>query len=169
MKKFVFYSAMVLMVIGCKPKAKVGRDERNMAFDRALDFAVFAFFQHNYRKAYLLISEDCEETFEEFCGGIDKLHPKGFPITVRATEYEPIRGQEKINIFLYGRNGNEEFYYRFVMKGTCETSYKICSLERAAGPYPPSKLRERLITIAPVIRYKKQTKKSTQEKREFRI
>ncbi|MHC4571064.1 MAG: hypothetical protein ACYS0C_03160 [Planctomycetota bacterium] len=162
MKKFIFYSAMVLMVIGCKPKTKVGRDERNMAFDRALDFAEVVFFQQNYKKAYLLISKDCEETFEEFCSGIDKLHPKGFPIAVRATEYEPIPGQEKINIFLYGGNGDEEFYYRLVMEGTCERSYKVFSLERAGGPYPPSELRERLITISPVIRYKKQTKKNCQ-------
>ena len=166
MKKLVLYSAMVLLVIGCKPKTKaVGRDERNMAFNCALNFAEVAFFQQNYRKAYLLISEDCKKTFEEFCSGIDNLHPKGFPIAVRATEYEPIPGQEKINIFLYGKNSDEEFYYRLVMQGACETSYKVFFLERAPGPYPPSKLRERLITIVPVIRYKQMKRNNQGQKR----
>jgi hypothetical protein len=162
MKKFVLYSAIVLLVIGCKPKTKVGRDERNMAFDGALDFAEVAFFQQNYRKAYLLVSEDCEKTFEEFSSSIDKLHPRGFPTAVRAMEYEPIPGQGKFDIFLNGRNyAGEEFYYRLVMQGTCETNYKVFFLERSAGPYPPSKLRQRLITIAPVIRHKQRAKRNS--------
>ena len=155
MKNLVLYSAMVLLVIGCKGKTKVGRDERNMAFDRALDFAEVAFFQRDHVKAYLLVSEDCYATFEEFGSGIDKIHPKGFPTAVRATEYEPIPGEEKINIFLYGRGDDEEFYYRFVMEGTKERNYKVFSLACADSPYPPSELRERLKTILPVIRYKK--------------
>ena len=155
MKKLVLYSAMVLLVIGCRDKTKVGRDERNTAFDIALNFAEAAFFQRDYGKAYLLVSEDCNATFEEFSSGIEKIHPKGFPTAVRATEYEPVPGEEKIKIFLHGRGDDEEFYYRFVMQGTKERNYKVFSLERADGPYPPSELRERLKTILPVIRYKK--------------
>lgn len=154
-KKLVLYSAMLLLVVGCKGKREVGRDERNMAFDRALDFAEVAFFQRDYVKAYLLVSEDSKATFEEFSSGIDKMHPKGFPTAVRATEYEPVPGEEKINIFLHGKGDDEEFYYRFVMEGTKERNYKVFSLVRADGPYPPSELRERLRTILPVIRYKK--------------
>ena len=146
---------MALLVIGCKGKTKVGRDERNMAFDRALDFAEVVFFQRDYKKAYLLVSEDCKARFEEFSSGIEKLHPKGFPVTVRATEYEAVPGEEKIKIFLYGRSDDEEFYYRFVMEGTKEADYKVFSLGRADSPYPPSELRERLKTIYPVIRYKR--------------
>jgi len=155
MKQLILYSAMVLLVISCKPKTEViGREERNKAFDRALDFAEVAFFQQDYRKAYLLVSKDCNATFEEFSSSVDKVHPKGFPSLIRATEYEPIPGQEKINIFLYGRSGDEEFYYRIVMTGTKEKDYKVLSLNRANSPYPPSKLRQRLVTIVPVIRYK---------------
>ena len=155
MKKVVLYSAMVLLVVGCKGKTKVGRDERNMAFDRALDFAEAAFFQRDYKKAYLLVSEDCNATFEEFSSGIEKIHPKDFPVIVRATEYEAVPGEEKIKIFLHGKGDDEEFYYRFVMEGTKEANYKVFSLVRADGPYPPSELRERLKTIFPVIRYKR--------------
>ena len=155
MKRLVLYSAMVLLVIGCRDKPKVSREERNKAFNRALDFSEVAFFERDYPKAYLLVSKDCKATFEEFCGGIDKVHPKGFPTSIKAIEYEPVPGEEKIKIYLYGRNNDQKFYYQLVMQRMEKLDYKVLSLERSSHRYPTSKLRERLRTISPVIRYKK--------------
>ena len=155
MKRLVLYSAMVLLVIGCRGKTEVGREERNKAFDRALDFTEVAFFERDYPKAYLLVSKDCKATFEEFCGGIDKVHPKGFPTSIKAIEYESVPGEEKIKIYLYGRDDGQKFYYLLVMQQTEKMDYKVLSLQRSSHRYPTSKLRERLRTISPVIRYKK--------------
>jgi hypothetical protein len=155
MKNLILCMSIVLLVIGCKPKTKVvDRDERNMAFDAALDFTEAALLQHNYQKAYLHVSKNNGMTFEEFGSSIDRIHSKGFPVSIAAGEYEPVPGQEKINIFLYGRNGDESFYYLVVMDGTKKTSYRVFSLQRSDGPYPPNELRQRLRTILPVMRYK---------------
>jgi hypothetical protein len=162
-KKLVFYLAIVLLISGCKYK-KIGRDARNTAFQRALDFSEFAFLERDYEKAYLLVSKDCNATFEEFSSGIDKIHPNGFPVSIKAGEYESITGEEKINIYLFGRNYNEKFYYRFVMQRTEEDDYRVLSLHRSNTRYPRSKHTQKLITIVPVVRYNKDALLAEQNK-----
>ncbi len=59
-------------------------------------------------------------------------------------EFEPIPGQEGMNIYLTGENGAEKFYYRIPMKGSEGKGYKAAGVFRGQGPYAPSELRQPL-------------------------
>lgn len=144
MKKIVLYSAIGLFFISCKPKISIIYHDEDMAADRALEFAQVAFVQKDYAKAYLLLSRDAKTPFRKFESVIGEIHPNRFPNVIRAVEFEPMPGQKAMNIFLYGENAGEEFYYRVVMEGTKETDYRVFDFYRGNGPYPPSKLRRGL-------------------------
>lgn len=144
MKKLVLYSLMLLSILGCKPKIRIIHHDEDMAADRALEFAEVGFVQQDYTKAYFLLAENGKMPFQKFSNVIGQIHPNGFPTAIKAIEYEPMPGQEAMNIFLYGEDSGEKFYYRVVMQGTKEADYKVFAFYRGNGPYPPSKLRQPL-------------------------
>jgi hypothetical protein len=67
-----------------------------------------------------------------------------YPISLTAEEFEPMPGQKGMNIFLYGENESEKFFYRLTMEGTTGMGYEVSGIYRGSGPYPPSKSRQRL-------------------------
>jgi hypothetical protein len=117
-----------------------------MARSKAEQFADAAFIEHDLGSAYGLLSQAMRNqlSFEQFKGLISKMHPSQYPDAVNATDYEPLMGQKGMNIYLFGKTRNENFYYRFFMEGTKETDYSIGGMWRNDGPYPPSNMRKRL-------------------------
>jgi len=117
-----------------------------MARSKAEQFADAAFIEHDLGSAYGLLSQAIQNqlSFEQFKDLITKMHPSQYPDAVNATEYEPLNGQKGMNIYLFGKTRNENFYYRFFMEGTKETDYTVGGLWRNDGPYPPSNMRKRL-------------------------
>jgi hypothetical protein len=117
-----------------------------MAATRAEDFANAAFVLRDTVRAYGLISEELRAHLpsEQFRDLVSKMHPSNYPLSLEATEFEPIPGQKTMYIFLTGRNGTETFYYRLLMEGVKETNYQVSGLWRGSGPYPPSGIRKSL-------------------------
>ncbi len=119
---------------------------QHKAAKSAMEFAEMALIQRDFHKGYSLLSDNFKQaySFEKFSQLITELHPSLYPLSVTAEEYEPIFGQKAMNIFLYGENGSKKFYYRFVMEGTKLMGYQVAGIFRANGPYPPSKIRQKL-------------------------
>jgi hypothetical protein len=117
-----------------------------MAGREAQRFAEVAFLGRDFDKAYESLSESgrqfgSAEQFKEF---IIKKHPTAFPSFVNTTDYEPVPGQSKINVYLYGENGTEKFYYRMIMEGSQDSGYKVLGFDRKDSPYPQTNLRNPL-------------------------
>ena len=137
---------VALAIASCSPNITVVNHSPSLAVQEAQTFAQTALIKHDFQKAYELFGESGKTltSFDQFTEALRSCHPIAFPLSVTATEYEPIHGQRGMNIYLLGENGNEKFYYRFSMEGVKETGYKVCGFWRHDGPYPPSSSRIRL-------------------------
>lgn len=116
------------------------------AAKKAEEFAQLAFVKQDVETGYGLLADGTKRyvSREQFKAVLAKLHPKGFPKTVTALEYEPMPGEKAIFIFLTGENSGEHFYYRLTMEGTGTTGYKVLRFDRAGQPYPSSNDKKRL-------------------------
>ena len=138
---------MIFVFAACGvPRITVLNHDEDQAAAKAKEFAEVAFVQREYKKAYDLLWEETKKhvSFEQFLDVVNKMHPNAHPAQVAAIEFEPLPGQAGMNIYLKGKNGKEEFFYRFGMAGTKESGYKVSGIFRGNGPYPPSKLRRAL-------------------------
>jgi hypothetical protein len=139
-----FYALMFAAgLMGCTESVK--HDEA-LAGRKAEEFVRVAFVRQDIENGYALLAQGTKRyvSLEQFKAVVAKLHPKGFPRTVTATEYEPMHGEKAIYIFLTGENAGEHFYYRLTMEGTAATGYKVLRFDRAGGPFPPSNDKKRL-------------------------
>ena len=143
---FLFASLICALSLGCAPQVNVFHHEPSMAAKQADRFAETVFITRNFEEAYGMLSDGMKAhfSFEQFKELVAKMHPSGYPLNVRSTEFEPMPGQKAMNIFLVGEHGEKKFYYRFTMEGVKETDYKVSGLWRGQGPYPPSKMRQTL-------------------------
>src|SRR5919197_5448540 len=103
--------ALVIASMGCK--GSVNHDEISAA-KSAIEFAEAAFVKHDFDHSYALLSDSgkryvSHETFKET---LARLHPKAFPVSVTASEFEPMPGEKAMHIYLTGENSGERFYYR---------------------------------------------------------
>ena len=139
-------SLVVLTLVACQTSVRVLNHRQDLAAVRAEEFARVAFVEHDAQRAYELLWDEGRKrvSAEWVADGIVAMHPKGYPIEVKATAYEPIFGQPAMNIFLDGGGSGEEFHYRLILQGTAETNYRVSDYFRGSGPYPPSPLRKPL-------------------------
>lgn len=147
MKKSVIGISAFVCLIACS--VTYYHHDEDKAAKSAIEFAQVAFVQHDSQKSYSLLP-DCmqkEYSFEAYQQSISKMHPSLYPIYLTALEYEPMAGPDidkYVNIFLYGENGSEKFYYRLLMKGTAEKGYEVWGFFRRGDSYPPSNSRQKL-------------------------
>jgi len=134
---------VAILVLGCP---KMIRHDPAVAASAALDFGKAALVEGNPERGYALISEETKKsvTPEKLRDVIVRMHPGARPLSLAATEFEPVPGQEMMQIFLHGQNGSEEFYYRLAMQGTAPSGYKVAGIFRGNGPYPKSSVRQKL-------------------------
>ena len=113
---------------------------------KAEEFAQIAFVKQDIESGYALLADGTKRYVspEQFKVVVSKLHPKGLPKTVVASEYEPMAGEKAIYIFLIGENAGEHFYYRLTMEGTGATGYKVLRFNRGSDRYGPSKDKQTL-------------------------
>ncbi|MCX5894129.1 MAG: hypothetical protein NTW80_14430 [Deltaproteobacteria bacterium] len=149
MKKTLFAISTLFCFLACTVYY-VSHDEERAA-KSSIDFAQVALIQHDIQKSYALLPDFWKQKFplEGYAKFISRMHPSSYPISLTAIEYQRVVGPDEvkfINILLYGENGSEKFYYRFVMMGNSKTEYKMAGIYRRAGPYPPSNLSHPLKT-----------------------
>src|SRR5450432_65147 len=95
---------LTVALTSCVPSVGVLRHSESEAAQEAQRFADAAFVEHDFKKAYALLSSPTQaaHSLEKFEADMAKIHPKGYPSTVHTTEYEPMPGQAAMNIFLVG-------------------------------------------------------------------
>ena len=138
----LFLLIFAVGLIGC---VETIHHDESSAGKKAEEFARIVFVKQDVENGYELLADGTKRyvSREQFKTVLSKLHPKAFPKTVTALEYEPMPGEKAIYIFLTGENSGEYFYYRLTMEGTATTGYKVLRLDRAGQPYPPSNEKKR--------------------------
>jgi hypothetical protein len=103
---------------------------------KAEEFARIAFVNRDFETGYKLLAEGTRRyvSVDKFKEVITRLHPKGYPITVTAREFEPMPGEKAIYVFLTGESADERFYYRVTLEGTAGTDYRVLQFDRSANP-----------------------------------
>lgn len=136
--------SMAIALAGCKATV-VSHDEDKAAL-RATQFARIAFISRKYERAYALLVPELKRkvSIEDFRNTIKKMHPDGYPSSIRAIAYKPDPGKEEMQIFLTGTEGANVFYYRISMYGTKSTDYRIAGMYRNSIPYPETSIRLKL-------------------------
>ena len=143
MRSHILPIVMSLMLLSCR-STLIHHDE-DKAAAQAVQFANVAFVQQDFLSACLLFEGPPKIVYsvEMITKSIKNLHPSEYPSVVVAREFEPMPGQESMNIYLYGESENEMFYYRLNMHGTASSGYRVSGFSRANEPYP-SKLKRPL-------------------------
>ncbi len=109
----------------------------------ATEFAQTAFVDRDYPKAHASMAPRARTaiSLEKLTSTIPAMHPKAYPTVLAATEYEPIPGQQAMNIFVKGEGGGEEFFYRLAMEGDSGSGYRVAGFARGNGPNPSKNKR----------------------------
>jgi hypothetical protein len=109
----------------------------------ATQFAEAAFVARDFSKAHGLLASRARSQIpiEKLSESITEMHPKQFPSSVVATEFEPVPGQHAMNIYLKGTGDGESYFYRLAMEGDAPSGYGVIGLYRSNGPPPPSNRR----------------------------
>ena len=117
MKTFLTF-IMLAAIPACSSHASKQNPE--LAAARAVEFARAAFVDRDIDKAYGLLDPEFQAYApkEKFVEVITTMNSPISPTVITATEFEPILGQEGMNIYLTGEDGGEKFYYRIPMKGS---------------------------------------------------
>lgn len=117
-----------------------------MAGASATEFAQTAFVEKNVDRAFSLLHPDAQAymTKEKFSEVLSTMNSPTSPKSIIATDYEPVVGEEGMNIYVTGESDRETFYYRIPMKGTQQKGYKPAGLFRNNGPYPKTPSRQPL-------------------------
>jgi hypothetical protein len=140
-RRILAVACLGLLAGGC---VRLIAHNEHRAAAKAEEFAACAFVARDLDKAYALLAESTRKQVSaaQFTSGAATMHPKAYPLAVRAAEFEPVPGQEMMYVFLVGRHGAESFHYRFVMEGTGPSGYQVAGFWRGTGEYPASRLRK---------------------------
>jgi hypothetical protein len=128
---------LAMVWLGCAES--IHHDEAAAA-KKAEEFARVTFVKQDIENGYALLADGTKGYVSpaQFKAVVEKLHPRGLPKTVTATEYEPMFGEKALYVYLIGENAGQHFYYRLTMEGTATTGYRVLRLDRGGSPYPPS-------------------------------
>jgi hypothetical protein len=103
-----------------------------MAAKRALEFAEVALVKQDLDAAYALLSNKAKSyvPVEKFKETIQRLHPNGYPLTVRTTGFKPMTDEKAIYIYLSADTADGQFHYALTLNGTAASDYKVSVVER---------------------------------------
>jgi hypothetical protein len=143
--KTTFFTVGMLAVISACT-FHTSKQNPAIAASSAIEFVKVALIEQDIDRAYVLLDPEFQAiaTKEKFVQVIRTMNSPVSPKVITATEFEPIPGQEGMNIYLTGENGREELYYRIPMKGSEEKGYKPAGVFRGQGQYAPSETRRPL-------------------------
>ena len=102
---------------------------------RAEEFAQVVFVRRDFDRGYAMLSEGGKRyvPLEKFKETVIKSHPRNYPITIAATDYEPMAGEKAIYIYISGENGGEQFNYTLTLDGAAANDYKVTRFSRGAA------------------------------------
>jgi hypothetical protein len=135
-----------LLIVTAACSYRSFKQNPQMAAKSATEFAQVAFVEKNIDKAFSMFDPEAQAyvTKEKFSEGLTRMNTPASPKSINATDFEPIQGQEGMNIYITGESDTQKFYYRIPMKGTEDKGYKPVGLYRSDGPYPKSPMRQPL-------------------------
>ena len=116
----------VVWLTGCAESTK---QDENLAGQRAIEFAQIVLVNKNFDQGYQLLSDGGKRhiSLEKFKETMTRLHPRGFPTSVTAKEYQPMPGENALWIYLTGEN--PEAHYRLTMEATASGDYKVLTVD----------------------------------------
>ena len=116
----------VVLLAGCAESTK---QDENLAGQRAIEFAQIVLVNKNFDQGYQLLSDGGKRhiSLAKFKETMTRLHPRGFPTSVTAKEYQPMPGENALWIYLTGEN--PEAHYRLTMEATASGDYKVLTLD----------------------------------------
>ncbi len=119
----------VMWLTGCAESTK---QDENLAAQRAIEFARIVLVNKNFDQGYELLSDGGKRHISsaKFKETMIRLHPRGFPATVTAKEYQPMPGENALWIYLSGEN--PEMHYRVTMEATPSGDYKVLTIDSGA-------------------------------------
>jgi hypothetical protein len=116
----------VAWLTGCAESTK---QDENLAAQRAIEFAGIVLVNKNFDQGYQLLSDGGKRhiSLAKFKETMARLHPRGFPTTVTAKEYQAMPGENALWIYLNGQN--PEMHYRVTMEATASGDYKVLTID----------------------------------------
>ena len=136
--KTLFFATTIAISAACS----VTVYDEDTAAEKAVIFARTAFIERNAEAAYELLHEKTKENLnvQKLRGSLNLMHPRGWPRSLSKKGYEIIPGRNALNIYIDGRNGDENFHYRLEVHQSENGTYKVWSFFRGQGEYPKSDL-----------------------------
>jgi hypothetical protein len=130
--RILFFLLAATLAAAC---AKSFEHDPKRAAMRAEEFAQTVFVRRDFDTGYTLLSDGARRYVppEKFKETVIRSHPKNFPTTVAATDYEPMSGEKAIYVYLTGENGGERFNYTVTLDGTAASDYKVTRFSRNGG------------------------------------
>jgi hypothetical protein len=115
--------------------AKSFEHDPKQAAKRAEEFAQAVFVRRDFDAGYALLSDGTRRYVppEKFKETVVKSHPKSYPNSIAATDYEPMSGEKAIYIYLSGENAGEQFNYTVTLDGTAASGYRVMRFSRSGG------------------------------------
>jgi hypothetical protein len=134
MRNFFPLVSCALLFYSC---AQSFEHDQKLAAKRAVEFARVVFVEREFEKGYALLSDSAKRyvPLEKFKETVIKSHPRTYPITITATDFEPMSGEKAIYIYLTGENDGEHFYYTLTLDGTAATDYSVTRFSRGGTPF----------------------------------
>jgi hypothetical protein len=119
----------VFWLTGCAESIK---QNENLAAQRAIEFAGIVLVNKDFDRGYELLSDNGKRhiSLAKFKETMARLHPRGFPNSVTAKEYQPMPGENALWIYLSGEN--PEMHYRLTMEATASGDYKVLTIDSGA-------------------------------------
>ena len=98
----------------------------------AIEFARIVLVNKDFDQGYELLADGGKRHISsaKFKETMIRLHPRGFPTTVTAKEYQVMPGENALWIYLNGQN--PEMHYRLTMEATPSGDYKVLTIDSGA-------------------------------------
>ena len=129
--RWLWYPCMLLLCGIAASCAESKPQDENLAARRAIEFVQITLIDKNLDLGYERLAPGGKRHIsrDKFKETMTRLHPRGFPLKITATEYQPMPGENALWIYLTGQNGDEHFQYRLTMQATDSGDYRVLTLD----------------------------------------
>jgi len=133
---------IAVALLGCVESIE---HDQARAVKKAEEFVQVAFVKSDADRGYGLLAPATRRyvSLEQFKRVVARMHPQAAPKSVRVLEFEPMKGEKAIYVYLSGENSGEWFHYRITLEGTAKTDYGVLKFERSNEPYAGSSDRKK--------------------------
>jgi hypothetical protein len=132
MRNFLPWLLALALLFPAACSERVTHDEA-LASKRAEEFAESALIRQNFERAYAQMSSKARGylPLENFRETIVRLHPDGYPRTIKATGARPVKDATTIYVTLRGEDGSGRvFEYQVMLNGSEKSDYQVSTVRR---------------------------------------